>query len=128
EGLYFSRVRLGDYRWYIGKGEDVGHWARPFEVRDFDRTVALPLTGYDPSSLVAIPLTINIPGDQRALDGDLDFLLVGLMNIDETAALDHGTRVVETLALIPYDAEAGELDTRGGLFFDKPPDFPKVPE
>jgi hypothetical protein len=124
--LYVSRVRLGEYRWFISKGEDVGHWARPFEVREFDRTVALPLTGYDPKSLGGRAVTINIPGDERALDGERDFLLVGLSNVDDDAPLDHGTLVVETLALIPYDAAAAELDLRGGTYFPLPPDLPPL--
>ena len=124
EGLYVLRVRLGEYRWFIPKGVDVGHWARPFEVRDFDRTVALPLTGYNSESLGGTAVTINIPGDQRGLDGERDFLLVGLPNIDDAAPLDHGTLVVETLALIPYHPADAELDLRGGIYFPKPPDLP----
>jgi hypothetical protein len=124
EGLYVSRVQLGDYRWFIRKGEDVGHWARPFELREFDRTVAIPLTGYNEKSLGANAVTINLPGDQRELDGGRDFLLVGWSNIDEAAALGHGTLVVETLALIPYDPQAASVDVRGGIYFPMPPDLP----
>ena len=117
EDLYVARVRLGEYRWFIRGGEDLGNWARTFEVRPFDRTVAMALTGYSKRSLEARSVTINLPGDQRGIDGQQDFVVVGLRNIDESATLDHATLIVEALALFPYDPEQGEIRSGAAHFF-----------
>ncbi|MFT4547158.1 MAG: hypothetical protein ACI9UA_003415 [Pseudoalteromonas tetraodonis] len=121
--LFVSRVRLGGYRWFVADGEDLGHWSRQFEVRAFDRTIAIPLTGYFAESLGVKSVDVNLPGDQRGLDGDRDFILAGLRNVDEHAELAHATLIVESLVLIPYDPDDEELDLGSAIHFERPPDF-----
>ena len=121
--LFVGRVQLGEYRWLIRHDQDLGHWARTFEPRPFERTVAMPLAGYHEGSLMSRTLTVNLPGDQLGLDGSRDFLLVGMRNLDEQAELGHGKLIIEALALIPYNPASPELDTGAAIYFQPPPDL-----
>ncbi len=122
EARYFvGRVRLTEFRWFLSAGRDVGHWARPFEVRPFDRTVVVAQTGYRAEDGATATAIVNLRGDWTREDRT-DFILVGIENTDPDAPLGDGRTVIEALALIPSPPSHG-----AALHFPPPPDLPPPP-
>lgn len=96
-------VSIGEYRTDLAANEDVGHWARPFAPRPYDRTIAYGRRGgshAESRGLVAVifpsPLPRGLPSDR--------FVVVAARNLDPQAHLGHDVLMLEALALLPVGA------------------------
>jgi hypothetical protein len=112
---FLKLLKADDPRWWSHVGEiglfpcvlqpweDVGHWARRFDVRPYLRTVAYPeLLEYGKGAFVACQLRImaeKLPRNQPVL-------FFGISNFDANAPLGQDTQEIEVLGYVPLDVSS----------------------
>jgi len=118
KNLLFAEPILADtYSCRILAGEDVDHWSRLFEVRDYDRTVVLGRVGLDVRVRDHLLRSAQIPGLISAQDLVQPLVLVGVENIKllDRIEFGHEDQIVEAVGLFPYDPETGKVDISRNL-------------
>ncbi len=101
EKLEIRPVDLTDHRAFIDAHEDAGHYANPFAVRGYPRTVAMPR---DPSlrGPVATTFAHTRPADIPATGR---YALISIPVTNDAAALGFDPTTREALALYPIEGE-----------------------
>jgi len=100
--LYASPVSIGDYRIEVGENEVIDHAAALFAGRKDARTIALVRQGVDTKSENSLQGAV-LPGANAWAVSDGDFIAVGLIPPEGEGIFREDNRIVEVLALVPYD-------------------------
>ncbi|RBP42381.1 hypothetical protein DES53_10687 [Roseimicrobium gellanilyticum] len=106
--LLISVCKFGEYVCELGPSENQNHWARSFETRPYERTVAFVQqlehagTGRATLQLRAVPA--DIPRGEPVL-------VIGVRNIDPKAHLGHDVEMIEVLGFVPVSVNAQQQVT-----------------
>jgi len=120
ELFYASPVSIGQYRIQVEEGDVIDHEAALFAGRKDARTIAFIRQGVDERGETSLQGAV-LPGTEAWDVSKGDFLAVGLIPPEGEGVFREDNRIVEVLALVPYDRETRSYDLDSAHLLEESP-------